>query len=512
MTSSISHAQSARYGGQSNQDTGRSVLGEIGELPILGKLSHQDSERKKNVNLIKQQDAELPKGRATIKRRESELFELKMANRQQVEKLQQEIRKLKETKTQQQSMNQNRREILAPAQQDTRLEAVPEGQRLGMRLSSESRHQSTAERTSSAAIEREKSRLSLLARAFAQIGRGQFLDCLSYIDLHPTVLAESPEEFLREAIFALQRDDTGYAKQCVERAMIVRDSEDRTGRQLRSYLTALTKKSDPAASHFAADFEASFLRLKERFCAAAEIDNPSRSELERLVFEPRRIPDVLTLQSRSAARSQDGTRYAASAPVDYGQLPSPSTEILDERYKLRSGASDFFTVGRVFAVIWHTNVSGLARPNQQNLSADRRFIMMQTVRFGEYVQSSVQRMAVVKEGHGFCWCVPVNTYNGKGVVKKGFNASDRAAHAIIYMKDQSPYLNDDEHDISKRPIMVIPAADDQKLDPMSRLNFGKVHTVEHNLKVMDVGRVDARSRPYFQSYWEASAEESFRRN
>jgi hypothetical protein len=43
--------------------------------------------------------------------------------------------------------------------------------------------------------------------------------------------------------------------------------------------------------------------------------------------------------------------------------------------------------------------------------------------------------------------------------------------------------------IVKNPIAVNPAAPDQKLHPKSRINFDKVHSVEHNIKVMNVGKV-----------------------
>lgn len=38
------------------------------------------------------------------------------------------------------------------------------------------------------------------------------------------------------------------------------------------------------------------------------------------------------------------------------------------------------------------------------------------------------------------------------------------------------------------------------LDPASRINFAKVFTVEHNVKVMSVGRVAPSSLPDLQAY------------
>jgi hypothetical protein len=47
--------------------------------------------------------------------------------------------------------------------------------------------------------------------------------------------------------------------------------------------------------------------------------------------------------------------------------------------------------------------------------------------------------------------------------------------------------------IIKNPIAVVPAGPDQKLHPKSRINFDKVHSIEHNVKVMHVGRVSPES-------------------
>lgn len=57
-----------------------------------------------------------------------------------------------------------------------------------------------------------------------------------------------------------------------------------------------------------------------------------------------------------------------------------------------------------------------------------------------------------------------------------------------------------EPKMSKEPLEVEPTRPDQKLDPMSRLNFGKVYTVEHNVKVLPVGRITDSSIARFTSY------------
>lgn len=61
-------------------------------------------------------------------------------------------------------------------------------------------------------------------------------------------------------------------------------------------------------------------------------------------------------------------------------------------------------------------------------------------------------------------------------------------------------MKKNEPKMSKEPLEVEPARPDQKLDPMSRLNFGKVYTVEHNVKVLPVGKITDRSMARFNSY------------
>jgi hypothetical protein len=75
------------------------------------------------------------------------------------------------------------------------------------------------------------------------------------------------------------------------------------------------------------------------------------------------------------------------------------------------------------------------------------------------------------------------------------------------MTDTQPYcLPEEERCLAKKPIAVDKAAEDQKLDRMSRLNYGKIYTVEHNVKVMSVGRVTGDSLPALVAYWRSSLE------
>lgn len=52
----------------------------------------------------------------------------------------------------------------------------------------------------------------------------------------------------------------------------------------------------------------------------------------------------------------------------------------------------------------------------------------------------------------------------------------------------------------KQPLEVVVESRDDSLHPMSRLNFGKVLKVEHDVKVKPIGRVTSRSMTRFIEY------------
>jgi hypothetical protein len=56
--------------------------------------------------------------------------------------------------------------------------------------------------------------------------------------------------------------------------------------------------------------------------------------------------------------------------------------------------------------------------------------------------------------------------------------------------------------IIKEPLEVTPDSSREKLHPLSRLNFSKVYTVEHNVKVKSIGRISRKSMLNFKIYWE----------
>jgi hypothetical protein len=73
------------------------------------------------------------------------------------------------------------------------------------------------------------------------------------------------------------------------------------------------------------------------------------------------------------------------------------------------------------------------------------------------------------------------------------------------MVDTQPSrLPAEEKYLIKKAIAVEKASIEQKLSPMSRINYCKVYTVEHNVKAMNVGRVTRDSLGALLGYWRQS--------
>ncbi|CAG8892105.1 unnamed protein product [Penicillium egyptiacum] len=171
-------------------------------------------------------------------------------------------------------------------------------------------------------------------------------------------------------------------------------------------------------------------------------------------------------------------------------------ETLDPRYKRQSDPRRFFRVGRVFSMLWHENAGWHGTVHSEKVSPPSSSPFTRG-KYQEPIYSSIRRMVVVKEQRGCCWCVPITTYSGKGVAKAGI---DRSKHAVIHMRGDRPRTVESEPRMAKDPLEVDPARPDQKLDCMSRVNFGKVYTVEHNVKVLPVGKITEESRARFLEY------------
>jgi hypothetical protein len=171
-------------------------------------------------------------------------------------------------------------------------------------------------------------------------------------------------------------------------------------------------------------------------------------------------------------------------------------------------------VSQVFKVLW-AELPGNSAEDMTVIS-DAKFQ-------GEMIVTKIRWFVVVKEGPTFCSCLyvlesyhmkivlsfsrPISTYAGRDVSESSIRKSD---HAILHSSDSLPRIMDAENPEPGEKgmldsIKVKPRRRMDKLFSLSRVNFGKVYTVEHNVKVFDFGDVDKKDLPVltrnFQHVW-----------
>jgi hypothetical protein len=170
------------------------------------------------------------------------------------------------------------------------------------------------------------------------------------------------------------------------------------------------------------------------------------------------------------------------------------------------------TLAKVFAMLWHENVGrdGTVLSLEQQPPGKGRVTMGP---HQEPIYTSVRRMIVVRVGKGASWCLyvfhskvqlgdsnprrPISTYNGRATTKPGLNPD---SHAAVHMTGTAVELAKGETGMTKQPLAVDPFQS-QKLDGRSRVNFDKVYTIEHNVKVKNIGKVSDKSMPKLTGYW-----------
>lgn len=165
----------------------------------------------------------------------------------------------------------------------------------------------------------------------------------------------------------------------------------------------------------------------------------------------------------------------------------------------------FFVMGKVFSILWvdigGSVVTGLERSKPHKAV--------------EPVYSRVRKYVVIKEGPDYCTALPIVSYSGRGVSGSQVLKSD---HAIIYTGNSPPDPLPAElplrGETGMRPVPIRVTTDDrgERLERMSRVNFGKVTTVQHDIEVRSIGSVNRDSisalASQFSNVWNEKLAES----
>ena len=132
-----------------------------------------------------------------------------------------------------------------------------------------------------------------------------------------------------------------------------------------------------------------------------------------------------------------------------------------------SNGHNSYHFGRVFKVLWSkpTGSAGIDVLDEETLGTGG-------------MHSKIRRLLVVVSRKGHSLCLPILTYRGQGVTKKGLHTKD---HAVIYTdKTTGPALLPGEEKSPMRPpILMEPERRIDTLHKASRINYAKVYTIEH---------------------------------
>lgn len=101
---------------------------------------------------------------------------------------------------------------------------------------------------------------------------------------------------------------------------------------------------------------------------------------------------------------------------------------------------------------------------------------------------------------------PISTNGGKGAAKKGLRQEE---HTIVYTSTEVPRKLPSETHLHKQPIKIDIVNPSEKLDPLSRLNLGKLYPVEHNVRVCEVGQVRGEHKRILLHYYRTEMQKQF---
>ena len=400
--------------------------------------------------------------------------------------------------------------------------------------------------------------LSRHSLEFTQLPYGDYACSKVFIANNPAILKDDPNDLVQEALHQEKEGRDSQAKVCVQQSALLRQCLKISPNGRRDFFSGLKRRDPKILNAFLDDFETAMNAV--RMIAQTEAQNSIATEARRCRPNPsprgsidHLLSSGMHIMSLSAQRVQKQTyetraglerpnpadQYDPSRPLprpgrlslvpvkEDSMVSTVSTdsmvstdstvstarkssiepdirstendmESLDPRYVKRHDAKKFFVVGRVFAFLWHES-AGEGYPGREG------HIDQTTTegRFGSRVFSHIRRMAVVKERHGYCVCIPIHTYGGQGLLKRGLDLRERQAHSIIQASNTKPAATKEEMKfLVKKSISVIMDNEEQQLDRFSRVNFATPQTVDWNVKVMKVGKVAPESIQAFESYWQ----------
>jgi hypothetical protein len=188
--------------------------------------------------------------------------------------------------------------------------------------------------------------------------------------------------------------------------------------------------------------------------------------------------------------SNVGFGSSSENPNDRMDTGQSSTGLVNSLagYQVIGFPSRFFKKGRVFKALW-------TEPAGDVTNSEDAFVIPS--RYGENAFTKIRHFVVAREKQGCCLCLMLNTYHRQGASKDGIKAENYAA---VYPLGGEPEVGPNEN-MTKEPFPIKVEEAGESIDPTSRIDFGRVYTVEHNIKVLKVGRIPNDFLPRLEEYF-----------
>ncbi|KAK7749810.1 hypothetical protein SLS53_000390 [Cytospora paraplurivora] len=152
----------------------------------------------------------------------------------------------------------------------------------------------------------------------------------------------------------------------------------------------------------------------------------------------------------------------------------------EEALSTRVEPSSRFEPGEVFKVMWHEPKGAPIGGG----SVITEFVALQD--HMDEVWTGFRRFIIIANDEGHCTCVPILTYGNQGCRKAGVKPSK---HGIVYEQGTAPATLQHEPKLGFDPVRMQMTANNEHISGQSRVNYSKLVTVEHNVKVFFIGRI-----------------------
>ncbi|KAI1319178.1 hypothetical protein F5Y16DRAFT_103805 [Xylariaceae sp. FL0255] len=195
--------------------------------------------------------------------------------------------------------------------------------------------------------------------------------------------------------------------------------------------------------------------------------------------------------------------HTSRASSDFIAGTPGAIEQFDPRFVVES--SHKFQPGEVFKILWSEPLGQVGGEEISDVQSVKTA--------GNHFYIGYRRFIIVStdESH-HSTCVPILTYDRRGCNKRGIKPNK---HGIVYAAGSRPRLLKNEPPLGFDPVALEIDAEGESLAKESRVNYSKLVTIEHNVKVFFIGRISLQDFEIVtnavNNCWEAKMHKSKKR-